>query len=209
MPGGRLRPRTGLKLDTLLELEGEIVLWLNGGIGWSALLDSAGYLLVSDYFVPLAMSFWVLGMWFSGNGRSARGRNQRAVLAAAISLGFANLAVLVLNEFVFRPRPFTQFELATLFYEPTDSSFPSNPAALAFAMATAVWLGNRVAASILFSLAALWCITRVYSGLFYPSDILAGGLIGAAVAYLVTIGMRRIEPVPTWVLNGARFLNLA
>ena len=196
-------------METLLELDARIVIWLNQGIGRSAVLDGAGSLAVSDYFVPLAMCFWMLGLWFFGQDSHARGRNQRAVLAAAIALGIANLAVLLLDQVVFRDRPFTQFDLATLFYEPTDSSFPANPAAVAFAAATAIWLGNRRAAVLLFCLAVVWCLARVYSGLFYPSDIVAGGLIGAGVAWLVTLGMRRTEPVPTWVLNGARFLHLA
>ena len=196
-------------MDTILELDGWIVTWLNRGIGHSAVLDRAGYLAVSDYFVPLAMCFWMLGFWFRGLDSHTRGRNQRAVLAAAIALGFANLAVLLLDQAMFRGRPFTQFDLANLLYEPTDSSFPANPAAVAFAMATAVWLGNRRAAIPLFCLAIVWCLARVYSGLFYPTDILAGGLIGAGVAWLVALGMRRIEPVPTWVLNCARFLHLA
>ena len=192
-----------------MDLDGKIVVWLNQSIGWSGFFDGIASLLVSDYFIPLAMSFWMLGLWFSGKGPQMRGRNQRAVLAAAISLGFANLAVLLLNQQIFRDRPFTQYELATIFYEPTDSSFPSNPAAIGFAVATAVWLANRRAALVLICMAALWSLARVYSGLFYPSDIVAGGLIGAAVACLITLGIRRIEPVPTWVLNCARFLHLA
>lgn len=196
-------------METLLDLDGRVVVWLNGGIGRSVILDWAGYLTVSDYFVPLAMCFWMLGLWFFGKDMEERGRNQKAVLAAAIALGFANLAVLLLDQVVFRGRPFTRFDLATLFYEPTDSSFPANPAALAFAVATAIWLYNRRAAILLFCLAVVWGLTRVYSGLFYPSDIVAGGLIGMGIAWLVTLGMRRIEPVPTWVLNGARFLHLA
>ena len=193
----------------LSELDGKIVVWLNQGIGLSDVLDGIGSLIVSDYFIPLAMCFWMLGLWFTGKGPKIRGRNQRAVLAAAISLGFANLAVLLMNQQIFRDRPFTRYDLATVFYEPTDSSFPSNPAAIGFAVATAIWLVNRRASIVLFCLAALWGLARVYSGLFYPSDIVAGGLIGAAVACLVTLGMRRIEPLPTWVLNGARFLHLA
>ena len=50
-------------MDTLLELDGWIVLWLNRGIGHSAVLDGAAYLAVSDYFVPLSMCFWMLGLW--------------------------------------------------------------------------------------------------------------------------------------------------
>ena len=94
-------------MEALLEIEGGIVGWLNRGIERSDPLDWAGYLVVSDYFIPLAMSFWMLGLWFFGQGQSRRGRNQLAVLAAAISLGFANLAVLLLNQYVFRARSFT------------------------------------------------------------------------------------------------------
>jgi len=85
-------------MDTLLELDGWIVLWLNRGIGHSAVLDGAAYLAVSDYFVPLSMCFWMLGLWFFGPDSDTRSRNQRAVLAAAIALGFANLAVLLLDQ---------------------------------------------------------------------------------------------------------------
>jgi undecaprenyl-diphosphatase len=99
--------------------------------------------------------------------------------------------------------------LANLLYAPTDSSLPANPAAVAFALAMGVWLGNRRAGLPLFFLAGLWSFVRVYNGLFFPSDVFAGGLIGAAVACLVNLGLRAIEPVPTWVLKGARLLDLA
>ena len=190
-------------------LEGEIVSWLNQGVGQNYWLDRATYLVVSDYFIPLLMCFCLLGLWFYGKDIEARSRNQKAVLAAAISLGFANLVVLLLNQAIFRVRPFIHHELSNLLYAPTDSSFPANPAAVALALAMAVWLRNRRASVVLFILAALWNFARVYNGLFYPSDVLTGGLIGMAIACLVTVGLRAIEPVPTWVLKGARLIHLA
>ena len=196
-------------MDTVLSLDAIIVTVLNQGIGRWAILDHTAYLVVSDYFIPLTICFWMLGLWFRGPNADVRGRNQRAVLTAAISLGLANLVVLILNGFFFRERPFVHMELATLFYEPTDSSFPANPAAAAFAAAGAIWLANRRAGAVLFLLAALWCLARVYSGVFYPTDILAGALIGVVIAWLVTTCIRRIEPFPAWVLAGARFLHLA
>jgi undecaprenyl-diphosphatase len=196
-------------LEALLELDADIVIWLNRGIGRVALLDYLGYLVVSDYFVPLMISFWLLALWFSGKDPAARDRNQRAVLRAAISLGFANLVVIILNQHFFRDRPFTQYELANLLYEPTDSSFPANPAAISFGAAMGVWLGNRWAGLVLFGLSALWGFTRVYSGVFYPTDVLAGALIGVAVACAAALVLRLMEPLPTWVLKGIRFLHLA
>ena len=196
-------------MDALLDIDGEIVAWLNQGIGQVYLLDRITYLVVSDYFVPLMMCFWGLGLWFHGKDLAARSNNQKAVLAAAISLGFANLAVLLINQAVFRERPFTQYELSNLLYAPTDSSFPANPAAVTFAFATAIWWRNRRASVVPFLLAALWSFTRVYNGLFFPSDVVVGGLIGIAIACLFTGGLRAIEPIPTRVIQGARLLYLA
>ena len=196
-------------METVLAVDAMLVAWLNQGVGASAFLDRCVSAVVSDYFIPLTMCFWMLGLWFRGEEIDTRGRNQRGVLAAAIGLGFANLVVLIVNQYLFRERPFVSMELANLLYEPTDSSFPANPAAVAFAAAAAIWLVNRRAGVVLFGLASVWCLVRVYSGLFYPSDILAGALIGAAMACLITAGMRRIEPAPGWVLAGARFFHLA
>ena len=192
-----------------MSLEAETVTWMNQGIGGSYVLDRAAYLLVSDYFLPLLMALWGVGLWFHGRDAAAREANQRGVLAAAISLGFANLAVLLLNQHFFRDRPFVDLDLANLLYAPTDSSFPANPSAVAFAFAVGVWLKNRGAAAPLLFVAALWSLARVYNGLHYPSDVLGGALMGGAVACLVTLGMRAIEPVPAWVLRAARSLHLA
>ena len=190
-------------------LEADLVAWLNQGIGRNYFLDRVTYLLVSDYFLPLLMCFFGLGLWFYGRDPGARETNQRAVLAAAISLGFANLVVLLLNQLFFRDRPFVHHDLINLLYSPTDSSFPANPAAVAFAFAIGIWLKNRRDATPVLILAVLWSFMRVYNGLHYPSDVVVGGLIGVAVACLVTLGLRAIEPLPTWVLKGARSLHLA
>ena len=190
-------------------LEAEFVTWLNQGIGMNYFLDRVTYLLVSDYFLPLLMCFFGLGLWFYGRDPGTRETNQRAVLTAAISLGFANLVVLLLNQLFFRERPFVHHDLTNLLYSPTDSSFPANTAAVAFAFAMGVWLKNRRAATPVLILAVLWSFMRVYNGLHYPSDVVVGGLIGIAVACLVTLGLRAIEPFPTWVLKGARSLHLA
>lgn len=196
-------------MDKLTEIEGRLVAWLNGLLGRSEAVDDAVYLLVSDYFVPVCISFWMLGLWFQGRDARERDRNQRAVLGGAIGLGFANLAVLIVNQFVFRDRPMASLELTNLLYAATDSSFPSNPAAVAFAAAMAIWLGNRRASVPVFALAGVWCLMRVLNGLFYPTDILAGAAIGITVSWLIVMGLRRIEPVTTLVLEGARFLRLA
>jgi membrane-associated phospholipid phosphatase len=61
------------------------------------------------------------------------------------------------------------------------SSFPSDTAALGFALAVAVLLRSRPlgVACLLWAL-VVTSLPRVYAGYHYPSDIVAGGVIGAA-----------------------------
>lgn len=62
------------------------------------------------------------------------------------------------------------------------SSFPSDHAALAFAVAAAVWIGWRRLGLACFLWALLIVsLPRVYLGKHYPSDILAGALLGVLV----------------------------
>ena len=196
-------------MEALLNVDAEIVLWLNQWAGRSATLDAVEKLIVSDYFIPVSMSLCLLAVWFVGKDTRTRDANQRAVLRALIAVGFANLVVLILNQHYFRDRPFADHELTLLFYQPTDSSFPANPAAVAFAMASGMWQGGRKLGAFLYGLATLWGLSRVYAGVFYPSDVVAGAAIGVGISHLVALGLGLIEPIPTLVLRAARTLHLA
>jgi len=65
---------------------------------------------------------------------------------------------------------------------PDSSSFPSGHSAAAFAFATGVGHTMPHAAVPLRALAALVAYSRVHTGVHYPGDVLAGALIGAAIA---------------------------
>ena len=84
-----------------------------------------------------------------------------------------------------RPRPVDH----PLVPEPTTSSFPSGHAATSFACAaTLAWFGPREAAPFLFAVAAAIAYSRVYVGVHYPLDVLAG----AAIGLLVATALRRL-----------------
>jgi membrane-associated phospholipid phosphatase len=97
----------------------------------------------------------------------------------AIGLNFA------VKLIVRRPRPVLE-GLPPLGGAPSSLSFPSAHATSSFACATAM---TRIApeAAILFGLAAAIAACRPYLGMHYPSDVLAGAVIGTALGLVVPL----------------------
>jgi len=190
-----------------------IDLWLfrliNNLAGRNALLDGLARLLVNEYFLTTLMSLILLAFWFEGRDQAQRERNQKAVLRAIIALLIANIVLKLCNLVYFRLRPFATHEVNLLFYEPTDSSFPSNPATVGFSIATAVWLYNRRLGAVLLVLATLFGLSRIYCGVHYPLDVIAGALLGGLSAYLVVRKGGFFDPVISLVIRTGRRLYLA
>ena len=188
-----------------------LFLWINGWVGRFPLLDRMTEWVVSDYLVPVSLALTLLGLWFVGDERTARQRYQIGVLVALSAMALASGTVFLINALYTRPRPFDVegMDVSLLFYQPTDSSFPANPAAVTFAIAAAVWGLNRRVGLVLFLVAGLYGLARVYAGVHYPLDIVAGALIGVAVAFLVSKLKDLLDPLPTMVIKVARILCLA
>lgn len=66
------------------------------------------------------------------------------------------------------------------------SSFPSDHAALSFALSTVLWRFSRPLGALSYAWSALIvCLPRIYAGYHYASDILSGAAIGIAMAVCV------------------------
>ena len=197
-------------MEGLKNLDLEMVTLLNRLVGWQDWLDAIGEVLVSDYFIPVMLILGLMWLWFSTDESSSSGLpSKKTVIAAILAMAFANLTVLILNEVYFRPRPFTEVDLNLLFYRPTDSSFPSNPAALSFAMSFSVLRQQRRLGLVLMALAAVWSMSRVFAGVFYVSDVVAGAALGIIIAWGSAWLLRWLEPLPTAVVRLIRALHLA
>jgi len=177
---------------------------LNDLAGKSPVLDVLIRLLMNDYLIPTALILFLLGLWFSGSSQQERERNQLAAPSAIVAMFAGNLFIKLLNVLFYRPRPFAIHTIQLLFYRPSDSSFPSNATAVGFSMATAVWLHNRRAGAVMYVLASLLGLSRIIGGVHYPSDVLAGALVGIAVAHVV---VRRLPIVQRLFLAVVRFLR--
>ena len=130
------------------------------------MFDQFAKVVASDYLVPLVFSVVLFCIWFVGRDLAERRRYQRATLIGAVGIGIANLVVDIIDTAYDRPRPFDELgeTMTLLFYRSTDPSFPANPMAVVFAIATAVMLADRRLAWWLFALATVYSILRVYVG---------------------------------------------
>jgi len=72
-------------------------------------------------------------------------------------------------------------------------SFPSGHAATSFACATVLSHYVPRLRAPLFLLAALIALSRVYDGMHYPTDVLAGAVLGVLTALLLLAGGRRLS----------------
>lgn len=92
-------------------------------------------------------------------------------------------------------RPFAEFSLIPLasVADPMGS-FPSSHATLFAALATTFYLHDKKI-GLIFAIAALLIgIARIAAGVHWPTDILAGYLLGSIFAYLCDHGFRKIVP---------------
>ena len=185
---------------------------INGFVGTWWLFDRVMSTVVNEYFITVTLSLMLFVLWFAGRSPEARRVSQQAVVCAVLAQGLANAIVKLNNLIYFRPRPFDNpaLHVNLIFYRPTDSSMPSNPAAVGFAFATAVWQYNRRAGVVLYALASLFAFSRVYSGVHYPSDVVAGAGVGIVAALIVHALVRSVlQPLVRGIIDVGRRLYLA
>ncbi|MEV6780822.1 bifunctional phosphatase PAP2/diacylglycerol kinase family protein [Streptomyces syringium] len=113
---------------------------------------------------------------------------RRAALRGVASLAVASATVnTVAKASVRRHRPLLDAVpvIRQLARQPFTTSFPSGHSASAVAFATGVALEKPAWGLALAPIAASVCFSRVYTGVHYPGDVLAGALLGAGAAFAV------------------------
>ncbi|MFE6975019.1 bifunctional phosphatase PAP2/diacylglycerol kinase family protein [Streptomyces sp. NPDC057682] len=117
-------------------------------------------------------------------GGSARAR--RAALRGVASLAVASATINTIGKgAVRRQRPLLDVVpvIRRLERQPVTTSFPSGHAASAAAFATGVALESKGWGAVVAPVAVSVAASRVYTGVHYPGDVLAGALLGVGAAF--------------------------
>lgn len=157
---------------------------INNLVHISSFLDYIGIFL-ADY---LGYFFIVLVLFSLFLPKARFVRKRLIIISAFISAIISRFFVTeIIRFFYHRPRPYIVLESAQkIISENKDfSSFPSGHAAFFFALAMGIYFYNKKM-GILFLVGAIAMgIARIFTGVHWPSDILAGAIIGMSVGWII------------------------
>lgn len=137
-------------------------------------------------YLIVIMAASLLKYVFIYKNKAERLLNLRVVANAFFATALAAAVNLSISFMVGRLRPFDAGDGENIYGAViVGSSFPSTHAAMAFAIACAVFLTYRKFGSVLLVLAAMVALSRVYVGIHYPMDVLVGAFLGMLAALTV------------------------
>ena len=196
-------------LDELLHIDTQVLLAING---WHApWADTLMWIISAKAtWIPLYLLLIGLLVWRYRQPAMTSVKWLQRVPACVVMIVVIGLAVGaadfiasgILKDLVARPRPTRVPELEGVLhlvngYKSGKFGFVSSHAANTMAVAllfSLIWR-NKIATVGLMLWVAANCYSRMYLGVHYPTDILGGLLIGAAVAVAAYVVLRRLDVV--------------
>lgn len=111
----------------------------------------------------------------------------KMVVEALVSAILARFIIVEIIRWIWqRPRPFIEVNNVNLLLKHSaSSSFPSGHAAFFFGLSTIVYFYNKKAGILFLIGSFLICLARVFVGVHWPSDVLAGAVVGIFFGWLV------------------------
>jgi undecaprenyl-diphosphatase len=163
---------------------------LNGLAGQDDRLDAVFIFAASHliFFMAALLLAYVLAAWKTEKfGERLLDAGQ---VFAAMTTAF--LIERIIGFLWFRPRPFAAMAEIVKLIDKSElaKSFPSGHATAAFALAFGLFLHDRSWGRWMLLLAALVALGRIFVGVHYPSDVVAGAVVGCLAAWL-TRGVKK------------------
>lgn len=169
--------------------------WQHVIYGWthiSPALNEVGIIFARyapEIWALIFIIMWLWPPWRQDNRR-------RAVVYATVAGIFALAVSMTLSHVLpYRPRPFVlePHVVHKLIPHPPDTSFPSDHAAGSFAFAVGMFYASRSAGWWSVLLALVVSVARVFVGVHWPTDVLAGDLIGLITGAITMAARRYLE----------------
>lgn len=165
-------------MDLLFELDGNILLWIQENLRKEFLNPIVTFLTsLGD-----AGWFWIMLCVLMLFSKQSRKTGMTGLVALLIGFLITNLC---LKNMVMRVRPYEMVEgLELIGKKAVDFSFPSghSTASIAASVVFLIMLPRRYGV-LAIALGILICFSRLYIGIHYPTDVIAGVLIGLFAAF--------------------------
>src|SRR3990170_3359889 len=190
-------------MNKLVFIDHQIFVFMNSFAGQNYILERI-FSITAFYFV-YSVPVILLFCWFYSD--DLKKASFKAFCAGMLAwFGVSNLV----GSLYFRPRPFIADEqIKELLFHRPDRSFPSDHAALLFAIAFTFWfLGYRKLGLGFFAISVAVVIMRIVVGIHYPADVAAGTLIGLAMAVLVLILNKQLDHLVAPIIRIAKKVKL-
>ncbi|WP_462410775.1 undecaprenyl-diphosphatase [Neobacillus sp. Marseille-QA0830] len=114
-----------------------------------------------------------------------KSENRKMVVEACVSACLALGVNVLIGLLFYRDRPFVSHHVHWLIDHVKNASFPSDHATAAFVIAASIWIWRKRDGWFWLVLAAGISLSRVWTGVHYPLDVIAGMAIGTGAAFLV------------------------
>ncbi|HEY5600894.1 MAG TPA: phosphatase PAP2 family protein [Patescibacteria group bacterium] len=161
-------------------MNNQIFEFINSLAGRSSSLDSLMILFANDLLYVVIFLSFILAISLK------RRQGLLNILFTLVIAAIGSVAFKFLFNF---QRPFLNQDVNLLITTPSNPSFPSFDTAIAFAAASVIFLYQRLLGFFTIILAILVGISRIFVGVHYPGDILAGafwGMTAATSSYLLS-----------------------
>lgn len=135
--------------------------------------------------------------------------NQKIFFYALFSSILGLFFNFIAGKFYYEARPFVALSnVHKLIYHSIDNSFPSDHAAISFAIAMLIYMYNKKIGIIFITSATLISFARVFSGVHYPLDIIVGTILGVISAVIIYISKEKLEKLIQILIRFAKIFRL-